>query len=79
MFDDFSMIDTGSEGANGIVVWGGSPAIRHTTFDYNYYGAYIDTWVDPQTGEEVPGRPILENNQFIDTIKEDNHWVDPGE
>ncbi len=53
--------------AKAIYVQGGSPTIKNSNFEDNTYGIYIDSWHNPDTGEDISGTPdYSENNQFKD-------------
>jgi|GEM_PF-2213806 hypothetical protein len=51
--------------AKGVYVQGGSPIIKNSDFENNSYGMYLDTWHNPDTGEDIAATPdYSENNQF---------------
>lgn len=54
--------------ARALLVQGGAPEVKNSWFRHNYYGIYIEDWQNSQTGDLVPGAPVMDNNQFEDNV-----------
>ena len=65
------IISTANFDAKAIYIQGGSQEVKNSYFKNNYYGIYIDNWHNDETGEDVLGNPVLDNNQFEGSIKAD--------
>ncbi len=55
-----------SSDAKALYVQGGSPIIANSHFENNMYGIYMDSWHNPDTGEDVEVTPdYSQNNTFL--------------
>ncbi len=66
-------IYAGIRGGMGIKIEGINPRIANSVITENYYGIYQSSWRNPDTGENFPYTPILQDENYINNICSGNN------